>query len=427
MRNTLVCWTLAVSTLTAAAARVDVDRTAGPSGIYALDDGRRLYLAPLVDENGATLQFAFSDGLVGRARKEAPSLFADAGPCVHRLAIVDDERLDYSDCAGRGMARRIVKLEERPSTFRASDGRLIAGSTWLAQGIQPHAGIVLAHGADDETRQMGVLIAQLAEAGLAVFSFDQRGTGASEGNWRSDGIERIAADMVQAAELLQTNLHLARVGFFGFSNGGWTAPAAAARFAHPAFVIIKSGDSQSVEDNVLFETRTAVERHAGAAAADRAADVMRSLFAALHSDTETDWAGARKKLEEVEGEPWLQYTQLPPPQAIPFPAAVKDGYRRELFFDPREDLKKIACPVLVMLGDLDVDVDGPRSAALYRAYFRESGNGEATVELLAGAGHQLVQGPGAAANNSLETGRYAMQYPRDMLTWLGRVAASTSP
>ncbi|WP_427914807.1 alpha/beta hydrolase [Ramlibacter sp. MMS24-I3-19] len=425
MKNSLVLWALAVVTLTAAAgAKVDVDHTAGPSGIYTFEDGRRLYLAPLVDENGATLQFTFSDGLVGRARKEAPSRFADTDPCAHRFVVVDDDRVEYSDCSAKATARLSVKLDERPTTFRASDGRSIAGSIWTAHGFAPRAGVVLAHGADDETRQMGVLIPQLAEAGLAVLSFDQRGTGASEGNWRSDGIERIAADMVQAAQLLQSEAKIAQVGFFGFSNGGWAAPAAAARFKDAAFVVIKSGDSQSVEDNVIFETRTAVERNAGAVAAGRATDVMRSLFAALHTDAEADWAAARKKLADVQGEPWLRYTQLPPVQAFPLPAAVKEGFRHQLFFDPREDLKKIACPVLVMLGDMDIDVEGPRSAALYRAYFRESGNTAAKVELLEGAGHQLVQGPGAAANNSMATGRYAAQYPRNMVSWLGRVIDS---
>lgn len=421
MKKMLVLMVLAAASMAAAATKVDVDRTAGPSGIYAFEDGRRLYLAPLVDENGATLQFAFSDGLVGRARKEAPSRFADTDACAHRFTFVDDDRVEYSDCAGRASARLSVPMEERPTTFRASDGRLIAGSIWAAHGVAPRAGVVLAHGADDETRQMGVIIPQLAEAGLVVFSFDQRGTGASEGNWRSDGIERIAADMVQAAQWLQSDAKLASIGFFGFSNGGWAAPAAAARFKNPAFVVIKSGDSQSVEENVIFETRTAVERHADAATARRASDIMRSLFAALHTDTDDDWANARRKLTEVQGEPWLQYTQLPPAQIFPLPGVVKEGFRHQLFFDPRDDLSKLMCPVLVLLGDLDIDVEGPRSAALYRTYFRASKNRNTTVELLHGAGHQLVQGPGPAANNSMATGHYAVQYPRDMIAWLDRV------
>lgn len=428
MKNRVAFCVLSIAALTSTAAmKVEVDRTSGPSGIYVLADGQRLYLAPLVDENGATLQFAFSDGLVGRARKEGPALFVDGDACTHRFTVVDDARVAYSDCAARGIAHLSVKLDEQPTTFQASDGRSIAGSVWTAHGVAPRAGIVLAHGADDETRQMGVLIPQLAEAGLAVFSLDQRGTGASEGNWRNDGIARIAADMVQAAQLLQADTKLAQVGFFGFSNGGWAAPAAAARFKNPAFVVIKSGDSQSVEDNVLFETRLAVERHAGASAAARAVDVMRSLFSALKTDTDADWVEARKKLERVQGESWLQFTQLPSLQAIPLPAAAKEGYRHQLFFDPRDDLRKITCPVLVMLGDTDIDVDGPRSAALYRTYFRESGNPDTTVQLLHGAGHQLVQGPGAAANSSLVTGRYAAQYPRDMVSWLGRVLRRSVP
>lgn len=406
---------LGVSNL--AQAKVELDRSSGPTGVYRLDDGRVLYLAPLVDENGATLQFALSDGLVGRARRRSPDHFSDEDACVHQL-VVAPEQVEFTDCRGRHTARLSKKIEERLTSFVASDGQTISASIWRGEGGAPRAGVVLAHGADDETRQMGVIIPQLIDAGLAIMSFDQRGAGESGGNWRSDGISRIADDVAQAAQLLQKEAQVESVGFFGFSNGGWVAPAAAVRFKTPAFVVIKSGDSQSVEQNVLFETRAAVERHSGAAAAQRAQEVMASLLKALHSDLDADWSSARQKLAEVQGQTWLQYTQLPPANALPLPDPVKHGYRRQLFFDPRDDLKKLTCPVLILLGDLDIDVDGPRSAALYRQYFDEAANQRTTIALIKGAGHQLVKDAGPAANNSMATGYYAQQYPGEMISWL---------
>lgn len=422
LRHRLPHLALLIGLLVSAAAHcgVALDRGAGPTGIYRLDDGRILYLAPMVDGSGATLQFALSDGLVGRARKQGPNQFADEDACVHRFVVTENE-IAFADCASRHTARLAHRIAEQPVSIQASDGKRITGSIWIAEGTSPRSGIVLAHGADDETRQMGVILPQLAEAGLAVLSFDQRGSGDSGGNWRRDGIERIAGDVAQFAGLLRDQARLAAVGFFGFSNGGWVAPAAAVRFARPAFVVIKSGDSQTVEQNVLFETRSAVERHGGATAARRAHDVMHSMLVALRKDRDDDWADARRNLAEVQGQPWLQYTQLPPLQAIPLSASMKDAYRRQLFFDPHDDLVKLTCPVLVMLGDRDVDVEGPRSAAIYRQYFGESKNARATVVLVEGAGHQLVSGPGPAANNSMETGYYAKGYPRDMVAWLKQV------
>jgi pimeloyl-ACP methyl ester carboxylesterase len=230
----------------------------------------------------------------------------------------------------------------------------------------------------------------------------------------------VADDLVQAAILLRKEPGVEHVGFFGFSNGGWVAPAAAVRYRDPAFVIIKSGDSGSVEENVLYETATAAARSGGPSAARLARSAMAALFTALHSDLDRDWAAARASLVPIESAPWRAATQLPPPQALPLPDAVKEGYRRQLFFDPRQDLLALRCPVLVLLGDADLDVDGPASAARYRDYFAQSGNKQAEVMLFAGAGHQLVAGPGPAANSSLATGRYVEGFPGVMTAWLHR-------
>jgi pimeloyl-ACP methyl ester carboxylesterase len=145
---------------------------------------------------------------------------------------------------------------------------------------------------------------------------------------------------------------------------------------------------------------------------------MEHLFHALHTDSKADWDEAKQALEGAQGEAWLQYTQLPPPVALPLTADQKEGFRRQLFFDPKHYLLELTCPVLVLLGELDVDVDGPKSAALYKKYFAESHNASATVLLLKSAGHQLITGPGPSANSSMATGRYANGYPTAMIQWL---------
>lgn len=406
-------------------AGVAIDRTSGPVGIFQLDDGRKLYLSPLVDENGATLQFALSDGLQGRAQKTNTDEFADKAECPNSLRIVNTDTVEYTECKRSLKAKLIESVEEHPLALTAGDGQVLGASIWQSKLHQSRKGIVLAHGADDETRQMGVIIPQLIEAGFQVFTFDQRGTGVSGGSWRADGIAQISADMALAARAMQGRAGVESVGFFGFSNGGWVAPAAAVNFGTPAFLLIKSGDSGTVEQNVLFETSKAVAMNAGPANARRAQDVMQSLFTALHSDKDTDWDIARQRLQGVQDQSWLKYTQLPAPSAFPLPATAKEAFRRQLFFDPRKDLQQLQCPILVMLGEFDVDVDGPRSARLYRKYFRASGNKRTQVMLFKTAGHQLVKGPGSAANNSMATGQYVEGYPREMLTWLKSLGTDT--
>ncbi|MGZ5198300.1 MAG: alpha/beta hydrolase [Telluria sp.] len=404
--------------LNAAAAQVALDHSMGPPAVYRLDDGRSLYLAPMVDENGATLQFALSDGLEGRARRTGSAEFADRATCANRFKRQEPLTVEFSNCKETIHGTLAHVLVEQPFIITASDGRQIGASVWHVDHQTPTHGVVLAHGADDETRQMGVIVPQLAEAGFAVLTFDQRGTGLSEGNWRADGIHQMSTDVAQLGHELARARQMKDVGFFGFSNGGWVAPAAAVTFGQPAFVVIKSGDSGTVEDNVLYETEAAVTVHAGTAAGTRAREVMETMFRALHTDSDIDWNRARAALAAVQGEQWLRYTQLPPPSALPLPAAVKEAYRRQLFFDPREDLRKLTCPVLVMLGDRDLDVDGPHSATLYRRYLTAADKSRTRVILMHDAGHQLVQAQEDAANNSMETGHFTPEYPGVMTQWM---------
>lgn len=404
--------------LGSAGAQVMLDTSLPPPAIYRLDDGRSLYLAPMVDENGPTLQFALSDGLEGRAHSTGAAEYTDHATCTNSIKLQDTHTLVFKNCEATIGGTLMHALVEQPLTITASDGSKIGASIWHVDHLAPSHGVVLAHGADDETRQMGVIVPQLAEAGFAVLSFDQRGTGLSAGNWRTDGISQMAADVAQLGGELAHRAHVKDVGFFGFSNGGWVAPAAAVQYGQPSFVVIKSGDGGTVEDNVLYETAAAVTVHAGAAAGTRAREVMQAMFHALHTDTNADWNRARQALAAVQGEDWLRYTQLPPPSALPLPAAVKEGYRHQLFFDPQDDLHKLTCPVLVLLGDRDLDVDAPRSAALYRQHLTAADKVHTQVVLMHGAGHQLVQAPGEAANNSMETGRYAPEYPSVMTRWL---------
>lgn len=411
----LVCLSFPMPAL----AQLDLASSAGPSAVFRLDGGDTLYVAPLVDESGPTLQFAFASGLEGRARKQPDGSFADKDACTHRLAFGPaNGAVRAADCHGTRQGRLQLAVTGQPLTFQASDGVTLGATIWTGSGKHRGIGVVLAHGADDETRQMGSVIPLLVEAGYTVLTYDQRGTGKSGGNWRADGVSRIADDMVQAAGILEQRTGEHSIGFYGFSNGGWVAPAVAVRFGKPAFVVIKSGDSQSVVENVRYETYAAVKAHFGAEAAVRAREVVTLVLKALETDAAADWDKARQALLAVKGQPWLSDTQLPPAEAIPLPAPVKAAYRRQLLFDPGADLQKLKCPVLVMLGDADVDVEGPQSARLYRKYFHEAHNARAKVVVFKNAGHQLVRGPGPAANNSLVTGTYVPGYPALMLTWL---------
>ena len=389
-----------------------------PIGVYNLDSGGRLYVAPMIDESGSTLQFAFSSSrLEGRAKRQPNGSYADDDSCQTQLAF-SAERVLIQTCKAKAVGVREFIIVRTPFRITASDGVSISGCLWTRQGFKAKVGVVLAHGADDESQDMGTIIPMFLSRGLSVASFDQRGVGRSGGAWRSDGILQVAADVAQIARLLQTDYGLRRVGFYGFSNGGWVAPAAAARFADPAFVIIKSGDSESVADNVQFEQVTTIGKRFGPDAGRAAGALLGQVFKALESDSNDDWHQAKVALKAAEAEPWIRSMPLPPSEALPLPPAVKAGFSRQLIYDPASDIQRLQCPILVLLGTDDLDVNTQLSGERYKSLAKAVGNRALTVHFLVGAGHQLAMGPGGAANSSLVTGVYANGFPELMFDWI---------
>ena len=100
---------------------------------------------------------------------------------------------------------------------------------------------------------MGILIPYFVLNGINVISYDQRGTGKSSGNWLQNGPVQRAADVeaVYDAYSASTHVDADKMGVWGFSNGGWTAPIVATT-RRLAFMILKSGPAESIETNLCY-------------------------------------------------------------------------------------------------------------------------------------------------------------------------------
>jgi pimeloyl-ACP methyl ester carboxylesterase len=107
------------------------------------------------------------------------------------------------------------------STGAQLSGRLYAGRT--------PATVVLLHGYGGNQDEVLPLADQLHQAGFTVFSYDQRGCGASTGEITFGAREQ--DDLISVVDYLSSRPDIDReqLGVFGFSMGGATAIMAAAR------------------------------------------------------------------------------------------------------------------------------------------------------------------------------------------------------
>ncbi|MBV8244295.1 MAG: alpha/beta hydrolase, partial [Candidatus Eremiobacteraeota bacterium] len=140
-------------------------------------------------------------------------------------------------------------VHEKRFTVDAPEGRL--GVSLYYADRKQRATVVLIHGNDAETREMGYVIPMFALNGVNVVSYDQRGTGESTGSWQKNGPVQRASDVSAIYDVLQREplVDGKRIGLWAFSNGGWTAPIVSLQ--RPiAFMMLVGAPASSVADNI---------------------------------------------------------------------------------------------------------------------------------------------------------------------------------
>ncbi|MGH7477585.1 MAG: alpha/beta hydrolase family protein [Longimicrobiales bacterium] len=116
-----------------------------------------------------------------------------------------------------------------------------------AAGAYPAAVIIQGSGASDRANAWARSIAEVvATTGSVVLLTDKRGTGASEGDWRTTDFHELARDAFAGVAYLgrPPDVQPERIGLVGLSQGGWVAPVTAGRNARGGARGRISGDAR---------------------------------------------------------------------------------------------------------------------------------------------------------------------------------------
>ena len=307
-------------------------------------------------------------------------------------------------------------LEER-RVIEAPQGRL--GFSLYYAGGKPRATVILIHGNDPETREMGFIIPFFVCNGVNVISYDQRGVGESAGDWLLSGPGQRADDVAAVYDAMRDDPHVDshRIGVWGFSNGGWTAPVVAVH-RPVAFMILKSAPTESLVQNIDYEVEQSMRRHQVGDAAPQATELWHAFERAL--DGADSW-GHTKELYDLDAkQSWFQYSLMPDLNiTIPPPPAKIEGLRRFVTFDPTDTLLHVSStPTLALYGALDRNVDAADSAKHLREYLTRAGNRDLTIKVYPNAGHQLIVSKSGYNGDRTPPARFVPQYPQIVITWL---------
>jgi len=280
----------------------------------------------------------------------------------------DGVQVDTRACAAGEI--RFGGAPGRRVRFALTDTRFVSGGTSLTGRLVLPAGhdrvpvVVLVHGSEDTSALRYYALQRLLPAmGVGVFVYDKRGTGASAGVFTHD-LHQLADDaavaLVEARRL--TGRRLGRIGYYGTSQGGWTAPRAATLTAAD-FVVVGYGLAVSPIEEDREALALDMARHGfGPDETAKALEIGQAAERILRSGFQSGYQELAALRETHRGQPWLPYVRgnvtrlmLEMPEAtlrrigpIALHGVIPD-------YDPMPILHQLDVPQLWVLGGQDID------------------------------------------------------------------------
>lgn len=285
----------------------------------------------------------------------------------------------------------------------AAAGVTLSGTLTLPPGEGPFPAAVLVSGSGPQDRDetlMGhkpflVLADHLTRAGIAVLRYDDRGVGASTGDFASATSEDFAGDALAAVAFLQARPDVGAVGIVGHSEGGLVGPMAAARSDQVDYVVMLAGPGLTGGEIVQLQSGL-IGRASGLSEelVQANLDTQRRLFDVVSSEPDPEAAAPRLRaiLEaSVAALPAgaRQAMEAQGPDAIETQIRQLNSpwFRFFLRHDPRPTLERVRVPVLALNGELDLQVPAEANLLEVEAALARGGNRDVTTRLLPRLNH----------------------------------------
>ncbi len=225
---------------------------------------------------------------------------------------------------------------------------------------------------------------QLAEKGIASFSWDKAGVGDSSGNWQSQSMDDRADEVIAAIEMLKKRKEIDpdKIGLIGYSQAGWVLPLVAGKSDYPDFMVLISGAVNWMDQsNYVTKTRLAQDGFSNA-----------HIHKALANHATVDKVLA----DDPTYAEYLQHYNASHADLLknshgPMSAARFQFVKLNWHYDARNHLKEIECPTLAVFGEKDQNVDIIESIRVYEKEFSLSGNKDLMIKVFPSAQHSLLK------------------------------------
>ena len=373
----------------------------GPDGLTASlqspDQSQQWLPANSATRSGDSLNFTIEslgvvyDGKIDAGLNSIDGTFTQGGrPLPLALKRVKDQA-ELETRHPQNPVKPYPYREEEVTYANKAAGNTLAGTLTIPPGKGPFPAVLLISGSGpndrDETvfghKPFLVLSDYLTRKGIVVLRVDKRGVGKSTGDLAHATTADFATDAEAGVQYLKTRAEAdpRRIGLIGHSEGGTVAPMVAAGDPGVRFIVLMAGPGVP-GDQIIVEQGRLIEEAAGATKEKAAqdADKQRELFALV--EKEKDDAVLGKELrEKLAG-------RVPDAQIdVAIQQLTSPWMRYTLTYDPATALRKVACPVLALNGEKDLQVSAAQNLPAIKKALEEGGNKQIEIDEMPGLNH----------------------------------------
>lgn len=246
----------------------------------------------------------------------------------------------------------------------------------------------------------GKIADYLTRNGIAVLRCDDRGVGGSTGNVSESTTEDFATDVLAGVEFLKTkqNIDKNRIGLFGHSEGGIVAPIAASQSNDVKFIILMSGPGVPGDQIINHQIKkimqaegapdSIIERESNAnihmikafkqnLPIEELKEILRQQskieFERLSAEDKKNIADINATIESTTTQKLMQMNN--------------NWFRFFVNYDPGPTLQNVSCPVLVLFGGKDTQVDIEQNRAPIENNLKLGGNNKFETVVFPDANH----------------------------------------
>ncbi|WP_168731316.1 alpha/beta hydrolase [Robertkochia marina] len=287
--------------------------------------------------------------------------------------------------------------ENREVTFRNPEANItLAGTYSIPHGSGPFPAVILVSGSGAQDRDCNilghkwfeVLADHLLRKGISVLRYDDRGIGASEGNFKEALTTDLSRDALYGFQWLekQPETDPKRTGIIGHSEGGIVATMVGSQNMAVDFLVLLASPSVTGKE-ILLTQRYEIEVASGIP--ENQAVTTREIFEKVYNDMSTSSLSGEALKDFIKERLTIHSdSTITGKQLNILSESLSNAWMKSfLEIDPSDHLKQLQLPVLALYGSKDIQVNAPDNAGRLKKSLSPIQLQNTTIKTLAGHNH----------------------------------------